>query len=165
MPSILPTFVSLVSTAVVVSAFAPIPSPAPAQGHSEVITSPSSAEGLPEVITVGIVGDYGWTGWQPAPLAFCDNVLPQLQAANITIPNEVINDCGSDRSSVFNATAFQESTASYIGQVCEMKGCDAFLSVGDNFYDSGVDFTTGGIIRFQEAWVDMYTGPAFNNTR
>ncbi|KAG6807530.1 hypothetical protein H0H92_007166 [Tricholoma furcatifolium] len=92
--------------------------------------------------------------------------MPQLEAANITIPNEVINDCDAgDRTYVNNATALQEDTATYIGQVCEMKGCDAFVSVGDNFYDSGVDFTTGGIIRFQEAWVDMYTGPAFNSTR
>lgn len=37
-----------------------------------------------------------------------------------------------------------------------MKNCSAFVTVGDNFYDSGIDFTTGGILRFQEAWVDMY---------
>ncbi|KAG6804966.1 hypothetical protein H0H92_000702, partial [Tricholoma furcatifolium] len=152
MPSILPTFASLVSTAFVVS--------------TSAISPHSPGQSLPEVITVGVIGDFGWTGWQPAPLAFCNNVLPQLEAANITIPNEVLNDCDAgDRSDVFNATAFQEDTATYIGQVCEMKGCAAFVSVGDNFYDSGVDFTTGGIIRFQEAWVDMYTGPAFNNTR
>lgn len=34
--------------------------------------------------------------------------------------------------------------------------------MGDNFYDSGVDFTTGGILRFQEAWVDMYSQGVFN---
>jgi hypothetical protein len=37
------------------------------------------------------------------------------------------------------------------------------ISVGDNFYDSGVDFTTGGILRFQEAWVDMYSQGVFND--
>jgi tartrate-resistant acid phosphatase type 5 len=35
------------------------------------------------------------------------------------------------------------------------------LSVGDNFYDSGVDFTTSGILRFQAAWVDMYSQGVF----
>lgn len=35
------------------------------------------------------------------------------------------------------------------------------LSVGDNFYDSGVDFTTGGILRFEAAWVNMYTQGVF----
>lgn len=35
------------------------------------------------------------------------------------------------------------------------------LSVGDNFYDSGVDFTTSGILRFQAAWVDMYSQGKF----
>jgi tartrate-resistant acid phosphatase type 5 len=35
------------------------------------------------------------------------------------------------------------------------------LSVGDNFYDSGVDFTTSGILRFQAAWVDMYSQGIF----
>jgi tartrate-resistant acid phosphatase type 5 len=37
------------------------------------------------------------------------------------------------------------------------------LSVGDNFYDSGVDFTTSGILRFQAAWVDMYAQGIFKN--
>src|SRR5277367_4137853 len=37
------------------------------------------------------------------------------------------------------------------------------ISVGDNFYDSGIDFTTGGILRFQEAWVDMYSQGVFRN--
>jgi hypothetical protein len=36
------------------------------------------------------------------------------------------------------------------------------ISVGDNFYDSGIDFTTGGILRFQEAWVDMYSQGVFD---
>jgi hypothetical protein len=35
------------------------------------------------------------------------------------------------------------------------------ISVGDNFYDSGVDFTTSGILRFQAAWVDMYSQGVF----
>lgn len=33
--------------------------------------------------------------------------------------------------------------------------------MGDNFYDSGVDFTTSGILRFQAAWVDMYSQGKF----
>lgn len=37
------------------------------------------------------------------------------------------------------------------------------VSVGDNFYDSGVDFTTGGIQRFQEAWVGMYSQGVFES--
>jgi hypothetical protein len=36
--------------------------------------------------------------------------------------------------------------------------------VGDNFYDSGIDFTTGGIQRFQEAWVGMYSQGVFEST-
>jgi hypothetical protein len=38
------------------------------------------------------------------------------------------------------------------------------VSVGDNFYDSGVDFTTGGIQRFQEAWVAMYSQGVFESS-
>ncbi len=53
-------------------------------------------------------------------------------------------------------------TAQYIEQVCLMKNCSAFLSVGDNFYDSGVDFTPIGIQRFYEGWRDMYVGEAFD---
>jgi hypothetical protein len=109
--------------------------------------------------------------------------MPRLIANNITIPREVQNDCDpGDRAAVSNATALQgrfqhqsskakvrstnprpADTAAYIGKVCEKKNCSAFLSVGDNFYDSGVDFTTGGIIRFQEAWVDMYRGGVFDS--
>lgn len=37
-----------------------------------------------------------------------------------------------------------------------MKGCNAFVSMGDNFYDSGITLSTTGINRFQNAWVDMY---------
>ncbi|GAD91496.1 tartrate-resistant acid phosphatase type 5 precursor, putative [Paecilomyces variotii No. 5] len=125
----------------------------------------SSAQ-LPQALTVGVIGDFGWTGWNPAPATFCSDIMPKLQAANITIPRELQNDCDpGDRTYINNATALQTDTASYIGQVCERKGCSAFVSVGDNFYDSGVDFTTGGVTRFQEAWVDMYTGPAFDNKR
>jgi tartrate-resistant acid phosphatase type 5 len=76
---------------------------------------------------------------------------------------------------------YAADTSGYIGQVCAIKNCSAFvglqkgnssirsrltfsqISVGDNFYDSGVDFTTGGILRFQEAWVDMYSQGVFQN--
>lgn len=44
-----------------------------------------------------------------------------------------------------------------------MKNCSAFMSVGDNFYDSGVDFTTTGLQRFYEGWKNLYTGAAFDN--
>ncbi|KAK7936787.1 hypothetical protein LTR80_011011 [Exophiala xenobiotica] len=50
-----------------------------------------------------------------------------------------------------------------MGQVCVIKNCSAFISVGDNFYDSGVDFSTAGILRFQTAWVDMYSQGVFDN--
>lgn len=33
--------------------------------------------------------------------------MPQLIAANVTIPNELTEDCGSDRASAVNATALQ----------------------------------------------------------
>ena len=106
--------------------------------------------------------------------------MPKLIADNITIPREVQNDCDpGDRTYIKNATALQSEsilfqvescidtdddiadTASYIGDICSTKNCSAFVSVGDNFYDSGVDFTSGGIIRFQEAWVDMYQEGVF----
>lgn len=35
--------------------------------------------------------DYGWTGWVPSPDNFCFDVLPKLEAAGITVPNEVVN--------------------------------------------------------------------------
>ncbi|KAK9489597.1 Metallo-dependent phosphatase-like protein [Lipomyces doorenjongii] len=117
-----------------------------------------------EVLTVGVVGDYGWVGWTPVPDHFCLEVLPELVADGITIPNEVLNDCDpGDKSSLANATVFQTDTAAYIGQVCSMKNCSAFISVGDSIYDSGVDFSTGGILRFQEAWVDMYSQGVFEH--
>jgi hypothetical protein len=37
------------------------------------------------------ITDYGWTGWLPSPDKFCFDVLPRLQAANISVPNEVVN--------------------------------------------------------------------------
>ncbi|KAG0699505.1 putative tartrate-resistant acid phosphatase type 5 precursor [Suillus ampliporus] len=118
-----------------------------------------------EVLTVGVIGDYGWTGWTPSPPHFCLEVLPELQAAGLLIPNEVLNDCDpGDILYINNATALQLDTSAYIGQVCAMKNCTAFVSVGDNFYDSGIDFTTGGIQRFQEAWVDMYSQGVFETT-
>jgi len=87
-----------------------------------------------------------------------------LQKAGITIPNELVNDCDpGDRSYSLNATALQMDTAQYIGQICTLKNCSAFISVGDNFYDSGVDFTTGGILRFEEAWVNMYSQCVFES--
>jgi tartrate-resistant acid phosphatase type 5 len=108
--------------------------------------------------------DYGWTGWRPNDDHFCYEILPKLEAAGITIPREVQNDCDpGDRMYIANATAFQMDTSAYIGQICAMKNCSAFISVGDNFYDSGIDFTTGGILRFQEAWVDMYSQGVFEH--
>jgi hypothetical protein len=35
--------------------------------------------------------DYGWTGWVPSPDNFCFDVLPKLESAGITVPNEVVN--------------------------------------------------------------------------
>lgn len=85
-----------------------------------------------------------------------------LEKAGIDIPNELVNDCDpGDRTYSFNATALQMDTAQYIGQICTIKNCSAFIGVGDNFYDSGVDFTTGGILRFEEAWVNMYSQGVF----
>lgn len=52
--------------------------------------------------------DYGWTGWVPSPDNFCFEVLPQLKAAGIDVPNEVINDCDpGDKQYITNATALQ----------------------------------------------------------
>lgn len=49
--------------------------------------------------------DYGWTGWQPLPLDFCNTALPKLQADNITIPRDLQNDCDpGDRAAISNAT-------------------------------------------------------------
>jgi len=85
-----------------------------------------------------------------------------LEKAGIGIPNGLVNDCDpGDRMYAFNATASQMDTAQYIGQICTIKNCSAFIGVGDNFYDSGVDFTTGGILRFEEAWVNMYNQGVF----
>jgi hypothetical protein len=46
-----------------------------------------------------------------------------------------------------------------------MKNCSAIVSVGDNFYSSAIDFSTGGVNRFEKAWSTMYAGGIFNNTR
>ncbi|KAH8694144.1 putative tartrate-resistant acid phosphatase type 5 precursor [Talaromyces proteolyticus] len=135
-----------------------------AYGKPQTGQGPVVAPKGQKTLTVGILGDFGWTGWEPANLHFCNEVLPVLQAHNLTIPRDVQNDCDpGDRAYITNATALQESTATYIGDVCEKKDCKAFVSVGDNFYDSGVDFTTTGINRFQEAWVDMYSQGVFTN--
>lgn len=92
-----------------------------------------------------------------APDHFCGEGLARLQAAGITVPNELINDCDpGDESYILQATALQLDTAQYIGKICLLKNCSAFISVGDNFYDSDVDFTTGSILRFKEAWAQMY---------
>ncbi|KUL87372.1 hypothetical protein ZTR_04645 [Talaromyces verruculosus] len=117
-----------------------------------------------KTLTVGILGDFGWSGWNPANEYFCNEVTPVLQANNITIPRELQNDCDSgDRAAAQNASASQVSTADYIEKVCTMKDCSAFISVGDNFYDSGVGFTTTGVNRFQETWVDMYSQGVYEN--
>jgi len=56
--------------------------------------------------------------------------MAKLQAANITIPNELVNDCDpGDKMYIVNATALQQDTAQYIGQICTMKNCSAFISV------------------------------------
>ncbi|GFF85346.1 purple acid phosphatase 3 [Aspergillus lentulus] len=123
------------------------------------IVAPTGAETL----TVALLGDYGWTGWQPLPLDFCKNVMPKLKADGVQIPREIQNDCDpGDRQAISNATIEEESTARYIENVCLLKNCSAFISVGDNFYDSGVDFTSEGIQRFYEGWANMYVGEAFN---
>ncbi|TKA34603.1 hypothetical protein B0A54_13747 [Friedmanniomyces endolithicus] len=110
-----------------------------------------------DILTVGVIGDYGWAGWQPSPDDFCLKVLPYLESLGVHSPNEVRNDCDpGDKQYITNATQMQMDTSAYVGQICAMKNCSAFISVGDNFYDSGVDFTTAGILRFEQAWVTMY---------
>ncbi len=70
------------------------------------VTSRTAPVGA-KVLTVAVIGgqytvfrqirvliectDYGWTGWLPSPDNFCFDVLPKLEAAGITVPNEVIN--------------------------------------------------------------------------
>ena len=44
-----------------------------------------------------------------------------------------------------------------------MKDCAAYVSLGDNFYASGVDFSELGIEQWYESWADMYVGEAFDN--
>ncbi|EXJ86624.1 hypothetical protein A1O3_03577 [Capronia epimyces CBS 606.96] len=118
-----------------------------------------------EVLTVGIIGDYGWTGWVPIPDHFCREVLPRLTAAGIEIPNDIAKDCDpDDKLAIGNATALQLDTSAYVGQICAIKNCSAFISVGDNFYESGVTLSSGGIARFEQAWVGMYNEGAFDKT-
>ncbi|KAK0343562.1 hypothetical protein LTR02_014387 [Friedmanniomyces endolithicus] len=116
-----------------------------------------------DILTVGVIGDYGWAGWEPSPDDFCLKVLPYLESLGVHPPNEVRNDCDpGDKQYITNATQMQMDTSAYVGQICAMKNCSAFISVGDNFYDSGVDFTTAGILRFEEAWVTMYQQGIFD---
>ncbi|KAJ5097365.1 hypothetical protein N7456_008086 [Penicillium angulare] len=123
------------------------------------IVAPTGAETL----TVALLGDYGWTGWQPLPLDFCNIATPKLQAAGVEITRAMQNDCDAgDCQAISNATIEETRTARYIEKVCLQKNCSAFISVGDNFYDSGVDFTSEGIQRFYEGWADMYVGEAFD---
>jgi hypothetical protein len=57
---------------------------------------------------VNRTSDYGWFGFRPLPLHFCNEVLPNLKAAGIAIPREVQNDCDpGDRADAFNASIFQ----------------------------------------------------------
>ncbi|KAJ5489753.1 hypothetical protein N7539_004643 [Penicillium diatomitis] len=126
------------------------------------IPAPTAAEHM----TLALLGDYGWTGWQPLPLEFCKNVLPKLQSAGVTVPKEIVNDCDpGDRLAIGNATIEERRTAKYIEKVCLKKDCAAFVSVGDNFYDSGVAFHSEGINRFYEGWANMYVGKAFEGKR
>lgn len=92
------------------------------------------------------ISDYGWFGFRPLPLHFCNEVMPKLKHAGIVIPTEVQNDCDpGDRANAFNASAFQGKysnisrvlnvfvlyltveTANYIAQVCAIKNCSAFV--------------------------------------
>jgi hypothetical protein len=59
-------------------------------------------------LLISLFSDFGWTGWEPANEHFCNNVMPVLQAQNLTIPRSVQNDCDAgDRSYLTNATALQ----------------------------------------------------------
>lgn len=59
--------------------------------------------------------DYGWTGWQPLPLSFCNDVVPKLIANGVTIPGEIQNDCDpGDRYDIRNATIEQSRFLSFI---------------------------------------------------
>lgn len=61
-----------------------------------------------DVLAVDRKSDYGWFGFRPLPLHFCNEVMPNLKAAGITIPKEIQNDCDAgDRADAFNASAFQ----------------------------------------------------------
>jgi hypothetical protein len=52
-----------------------------------------------------LIQDYGWTGWQPLPLDFCNNALSKLEADGVQIPRQLQNDCDpGDRQAISNAT-------------------------------------------------------------
>lgn len=56
--------------------------------------------------------DYGWTGWQPLPLNFCNNVLSKLEADDVEIPKAILNDCDAgDRLDISNATIEESKLA------------------------------------------------------
>lgn len=56
--------------------------------------------------------DYGWTGWQPLPLDFCNNVLSKLEADGVEIPKAIMNDCDAgDRLDISNATIEESKLA------------------------------------------------------
>ncbi|KAF5016436.1 hypothetical protein F66182_11885, partial [Fusarium sp. NRRL 66182] len=58
-----------------------------------------------KTLTLGVLGDYGWSGWSPANDYFCNEVTPILTANNITIPRELQNDCDTgDRAAAQNAS-------------------------------------------------------------
>jgi len=91
--------------------------------------------------------DYGWAGWQPSPDKFCLEVLPQLEAMGVNVSGEVRNDCDpGDKQYITNATQLQcevphhswrkikcslkscsVETSAYVGQICAMKNCSAFV--------------------------------------
>jgi hypothetical protein len=68
--------------------------------------------------------DFGWTGWEPLPLEFCNDALPKLKTLNVSIPREIQNDCDAgDRSYITNATAFQSTYCYIIAAVTELTSC------------------------------------------
>jgi hypothetical protein len=59
-------------------------------------------------LTFPFPSDFGWSGWTPLPIYFCDEILPKLIADGIPIPREVQNDCDpGDRTFIGNATVLQ----------------------------------------------------------
>ena len=65
-----------------------------------------------------------------------------------------IGDWGSGRS-------HQKEVAQAIGQWCDSKECDFMLSVGDNFYTTGVDSIYDK--KFDKIWRNVYTQPSISN--